>query len=172
MVQATDSIVDYAVRTGKPFAVVPCCVFPRLFRHRRMPQFAVQTASQAENQDFAVQTVEDMHCKPEERSNSSLPSYGTDQQHETPEHSASPQHFPTSGLIEMGRPLPERQKLGECTDRSTVDQPLQQVDAGGGGGGVVTHEQLIIYLQHKGGLKACTARLPFDGMNTVVYRLL
>ena len=27
--QATDSVADFAVRTGKPFAVVPCCVFPR-----------------------------------------------------------------------------------------------------------------------------------------------
>ena len=27
--QATDSIVDFALQFGKPFAVVPCCVFPR-----------------------------------------------------------------------------------------------------------------------------------------------
>lgn len=27
--QATDSIVDFAMQYGKPFAVVPCCVFPR-----------------------------------------------------------------------------------------------------------------------------------------------
>ena len=27
--QATDSIVDFAMHFGKPFAVVPCCVFPR-----------------------------------------------------------------------------------------------------------------------------------------------
>ena len=27
--QATDSIVDFAMQFGKPFAVVPCCVFPR-----------------------------------------------------------------------------------------------------------------------------------------------
>ena len=25
----TDAIVDFAVHAGKPFAVVPCCVFPR-----------------------------------------------------------------------------------------------------------------------------------------------
>ena len=33
--QATDGIVDAAVRFGKPFAVVPCCVFPSLFPQRR-----------------------------------------------------------------------------------------------------------------------------------------
>lgn len=33
--QATDAIVDAAVRFGKPFAVVPCCVFPSLFPQRR-----------------------------------------------------------------------------------------------------------------------------------------
>jgi len=27
--QATDSIVDFALQFNKPFAVVPCCVFPR-----------------------------------------------------------------------------------------------------------------------------------------------
>ena len=26
--QATEAIVSFARRTGKPFAVVPCCVFP------------------------------------------------------------------------------------------------------------------------------------------------
>lgn len=27
--QATDAIVDCALQLGKPFAAVPCCVFPR-----------------------------------------------------------------------------------------------------------------------------------------------
>lgn len=35
-VQATDSIVKFAVEHKKAFAVVPCCVFPRLFKHRRL----------------------------------------------------------------------------------------------------------------------------------------
>jgi hypothetical protein len=35
--QATDAIVDAAVRMGKPWAVVPCCVFPTQFPHRRTP---------------------------------------------------------------------------------------------------------------------------------------
>ena len=34
--QATDSIVEVALEFGKPFAVVPCCVFPKLFPHRRI----------------------------------------------------------------------------------------------------------------------------------------
>ena len=33
--QATEAVVDAALRLGKPFAVVPCCVFPSLFRTRR-----------------------------------------------------------------------------------------------------------------------------------------
>ena len=32
--QATELIVDAALKYGRPFAVVPCCVFPRLFSHR------------------------------------------------------------------------------------------------------------------------------------------
>ena len=29
--------MDVALATGTPFAVVPCCVFPRLFPDRRQP---------------------------------------------------------------------------------------------------------------------------------------
>ena len=67
----------------------------------------------------------------------------------------------------MGRM--EKQKPDECRDGSMVDQPLQRVDAGGDA--VVSHEQLLTYLQQRGGPNACTARLPFDGMNTIVYRM-
>ena len=35
--QATEAIVDFGLGTGKPFAVVPCCVFPQLFTARRTP---------------------------------------------------------------------------------------------------------------------------------------
>ena len=33
--QATEPIIDFAIQFKKPFAVVPCCVFPDLFKHRR-----------------------------------------------------------------------------------------------------------------------------------------
>jgi len=34
--QATEAIVDAAFRFKKPFAVIPCCVYPSLFPHRRL----------------------------------------------------------------------------------------------------------------------------------------
>lgn len=34
--QATEKIVDMALLLGKPFSVVPCCVFPSLFPYRRL----------------------------------------------------------------------------------------------------------------------------------------
>mmetsp|Transcript_11642 Transcript_11642/g.17385 ORF Transcript_11642/g.17385 Transcript_11642/m.17385 type:complete len:250 (+) Transcript_11642:134-883(+) len=34
--EATEQIVDYAIKYGTRFAVVPCCVFPHLFPHRRI----------------------------------------------------------------------------------------------------------------------------------------
>ena len=34
--QATEAIVDAAILLNKPFAVVPCCVFPKLFPKRRL----------------------------------------------------------------------------------------------------------------------------------------
>jgi hypothetical protein len=33
--EATETIVDEAIQAGKPFAVVPCCVFPNLFPDRK-----------------------------------------------------------------------------------------------------------------------------------------
>lgn len=34
--QATDPALEYALEAGAAFAIVPCCVFPRLFSHRRL----------------------------------------------------------------------------------------------------------------------------------------
>lgn len=36
-VQATECIVDFAQRTRKQFAVVPCCVYAAEFPRRRLP---------------------------------------------------------------------------------------------------------------------------------------
>lgn len=36
--QATEPILDLSVQQQLPFAVMPCCVFPRLFAHRRLQQ--------------------------------------------------------------------------------------------------------------------------------------
>ena len=33
--EATEAIVDVALQVEKSFAIVPCCVFPSLFPHRR-----------------------------------------------------------------------------------------------------------------------------------------
>ena len=33
--QATEAIVDFGLSSGKPFAVVPCCVFPKMFKERK-----------------------------------------------------------------------------------------------------------------------------------------
>ena len=33
--QATELIVDYALKHNKPFAVIPCCVFHRCFPDRK-----------------------------------------------------------------------------------------------------------------------------------------
>lgn len=48
--EATDAIVDTAVERRIPFVIVPCCVFYRLFPHRRMPG----------NPDRPVSTYEDL----------------------------------------------------------------------------------------------------------------
>lgn len=35
--QATEEIIDLALANDMAFAVVPCCVFPKLFSHRKIP---------------------------------------------------------------------------------------------------------------------------------------
>jgi len=35
--EATEAILDLSLQHGKAFAVVPCCVFPEMNRHRHMP---------------------------------------------------------------------------------------------------------------------------------------
>eukprot|EP00977_Amphora_coffeiformis_P017887 scaffold6007_cov183-Amphora_coffeaeformis.AAC.11 len=47
--EATDAIVDTAVERRIPFVIVPCCVFYRLFPHRRMPRDADQPVSTYED---------------------------------------------------------------------------------------------------------------------------
>eukprot|EP00878_Enallax_costatus_P014156 GHUV01014805.1.p1 GENE.GHUV01014805.1~~GHUV01014805.1.p1 ORF type:complete len:485 (+),score=155.37 GHUV01014805.1:561-2015(+) len=46
--QATEAIVDYAVQGQKPFAVAPCCVFPRQFPHRQLVKPVVSYAELVE----------------------------------------------------------------------------------------------------------------------------
>ena len=35
--QATEPLIDFCLKTQRSFAVVPCCVFDKLFPHRRVP---------------------------------------------------------------------------------------------------------------------------------------
>jgi hypothetical protein len=45
--QATEAIVDFGIASGKPYAVVPCCVFPDMFKGRKLPSGkAVRTYDQ------------------------------------------------------------------------------------------------------------------------------
>jgi hypothetical protein len=43
--QAAEPIIDFCLARGKPFAVAPCCVFPREFPHRRVDESADASAS-------------------------------------------------------------------------------------------------------------------------------
>jgi hypothetical protein len=41
--EATEAIIDMAVQNRIPFVIVPCCVFPKLFSHRRLNGKSVST---------------------------------------------------------------------------------------------------------------------------------
>jgi hypothetical protein len=44
--------VDGALRHRRPFAVVPCCVFAKLFPERRMPRTGLSVSSYADFLDY------------------------------------------------------------------------------------------------------------------------
>ncbi len=165
VLQATDGIVEFAVRTGKPFAVVPCCVFPRLFGHRRMPHTAMESVREAGDCESASQAMEGTHCQlNQSRDNSSKNTVLCG----LPEHNRDSRVVSRTGHCQS-MPSHKSQSADWATDEGSTDQYPTQSDAEGEA--VITHEQLIVYLQHMGGHSARTARVPFDGMNTVVYRL-
>jgi hypothetical protein len=57
--QATDAVVEFAALHGKPFAVVPCCVFPRQFGHRRLySEGAEQPAPVVDNSELVQWLVQ------------------------------------------------------------------------------------------------------------------
>lgn len=41
--EATEAIIDLAIHQKVPFMIVPCCVFPKLFKHRRLNGESVST---------------------------------------------------------------------------------------------------------------------------------
>lgn len=47
--QATEPIVDFALAAGKPFAIVPCCVFPRENPRRRVRRTREEAISAVPN---------------------------------------------------------------------------------------------------------------------------
>lgn len=57
--QPTGDIVEYCVKHKKPFAVVPCCVFYRLFPERRLKRSGKPVHSQEDLVEFLC----DMHPK-------------------------------------------------------------------------------------------------------------
>ena len=54
--EATESIVDFAKKFGKPFAVVPCCVFPALFPDRHVTR--IHDVDTCTNDDTRVPVTE------------------------------------------------------------------------------------------------------------------
>lgn len=62
MFQATEPIVDFALAASKPFAVVPCCVFPSHNQHRKTPKGGVVTTL-AEFVDYLVNKNPERICQ-------------------------------------------------------------------------------------------------------------
>lgn len=144
--QATDSIVEFAVKTGKPFAVVPCCVFPRLFSYRRLPR----SESGAPGSPRPAQIAD--HAGHGQNSNSKSPCKEVLMEGNAVNGAGS-----SDSETALGDGIEGMQHLGVRRDLP--------------GEGVESHAQLLMYLRHMGGPSARVTCLPFEGMNQVVYRL-
>lgn len=130
------------MRHYKPFAVVPCCVFPRLFPHRRMPrQGAVASQGSVDLIDYSRslgQTQPTALCESKTKK--------------------------PNNAHEM---LVSSRTISQSNDRAQEHAAEQEAS----GEAVVSHKQLMAYLQHKGGASARVSNVPFEGMSKVVYRL-
>ncbi|KAF9973172.1 hypothetical protein BGZ73_003611 [Actinomortierella ambigua] len=56
--QATEPIVRMALRLGKPFAIIPCCVFSRENPHRRLPRIPQEAVTVDSKQQQEQDTAE------------------------------------------------------------------------------------------------------------------
>jgi hypothetical protein len=52
--EATDAVVDSAILNQIPFAIVPCCVYSRLFPHRRIKRWKPLLKSSTDDDDAAA----------------------------------------------------------------------------------------------------------------------
>ena len=144
--QATESILEFALHFDKPFVIVPCCVFPTLFPHRRIRAEANAVSEEAETSPVVVvkgqggaddvATLEVSRRALELAIPSITSGYGGDRVSE----SASAAAAADTAAADMGVP-------------------------------VTSYKDLVSYLVERGGPGAHVAHLPLLGANTVVYRL-
>lgn len=176
--QATEPIVDFALRHNKPFAVVPCCVFPNLKkRHLRLPDFcSVLECARLVDTPCCSQPVCDLHRNPQEQSEQRLRhSLEQSEQSEQRLGQSSEQllgRLVTSELRQQGAhgqeepqqihnqpqngPLPRHECAGP-------PRPPHLVEAR-------SHEQFCAYLAAKDP-RIRTEHIDFEGRNTVIFML-
>ena len=73
--EATEAIVDAGLKYGKPFAVLPCCVFPQLFPERRIQRAAAGERAVVRYSEF----IEYLRAKSDDIELAHLPFEGRNQ---------------------------------------------------------------------------------------------
>jgi len=144
--QATESIVDFALHFNKPFAVIPCCVFPRLFPNRFVVKRTV-VSSQDPSSSLAP---------PPPPATPPLHTQLKFSEPSTPSFLVSPSSSQLSTTL-ASESVRVSEKLQETSSQPHLEQ-------------VVVHEQLVRYLADKG--EAEVIFLPFEGSNQVVFRTI
>ncbi len=137
--QATDGILRFALHRGKPFAIIPCCVFPSLFPERRVlpGQLPGGFPGQAGTSGAAGQVG-------------------------MPREAKVPAAVPAA---ETGPEAAAAVTLGAAAAPGAgADGEGRQA-----GEPVATYQQLVQYLVQQGGRGTQLASLPFVGANFVVY---
>eukprot|EP00884_Botryococcus_braunii_P010341 jgi/Botrbrau1/19308/Bobra.0073s0047.1 len=145
--QATDPILEFALAFGKPFAIIPCCVFARQFPHRRLRIPPLQSG-----------------VPPPDSVPASLPSALPS----TPTETGVQVEVRPSGTGQAQMPSGGASNTWG-TDRDYASNVLK-IELADGETAVESHAQLVVYLRERGGSEARIHYLPFEGLNQVVFR--
>ncbi|KAG1678732.1 hypothetical protein FOA52_012771 [Chlamydomonas sp. UWO 241] len=176
--QATEPLLQFALECRKPFALVPCCVFPSLFAHRRLKQAedgqGALSGTPAGASDLPQTTTAldaDASARggaPAAAAPSSTPASASDLPRATTDPDADASEAAPAAAAPSSTPASA--PAGTSTSVPGAGACVGAGVSGGGSVPVSTYQQLVAYLLQQGRpLGARLGTLGFAGANYVVY---
>jgi len=148
--EATGAIAEFAGEFGKPFAVLPCCVFPRLFPNRFVVETPLEPVLSDANPPPAPPPIPPPSLPPSE---------------DILDQALTALWGPSTTSFSL--PAPAVQEPVQHISSENASENRQMGPDGQWMERVVTQPQLVQYLVQTSG--ASVEFLPFEGANQVVY---